>query len=616
LAGVIESFFMSRNVAPGTWAAPAIQEAPRTAVQLESERRHGVRKKSLRNTLVVLLIFYFSAWLYTGAHFMADTNVYTQAVLRYQHGEATVDYRLSTSNPFWDFGHLLWRPLGWLGFVVSKPIVGIFGQRGEPAEVLTTLISINFLAALSGVVLFFLLAARMLAGTWPALLATIAFCTADAFLDYAHSGNAYVVGLACLVGGMYLSSFKQSENLFPGQSILAGVMYALAVLFWLPYVFVLPAAIALPLMMERFDQGRLRFARKTLLACAVVGLIAYFSAMAAVGIRNIADFRAWALASGHGQIQPGGWRALARLGFSLPRSFINMDNDGMWLKRYMLHDPYAPVRLFDLFRLSWWKLALFYASLCAICLELLRARKGRLVLSGLFLALVPIVVFAIFIFEAGSIERYLPLFPFLFLALGYVLDSDKASGLIKGLLIAFLICTLTVNIAAMSRTTLAGQRASAMARIHDLIPLLKPNSLLIAINEQDNLAQFRQNFPLDPVNLDAQWQTYDLLEINTARLATWQQDFAKRAVGTWRRGGSVWLPARLLQARPSPNWGWVEGDDKRVSWNGVHSFFARFNTGPAIGEDGFVEFEDNLTNREILAAVSQLTGADGLVQNR
>lgn len=607
---------MSRNAALSSWAAPSIQETPLTAAQVESERRQGVRKKSVRNALVVLLVFYFSAWLNTNAHFMADTNVYAQAILRHQRGEATVDYRLSTSNPFWDFGHLLWRPLGWVGFVVSKPIDGVFGLHGERVEVLTMLIGINFLAALSCVVLFFLLATRVLAGTWPALLATIAFCTADAFLDYAHSGNAYVVGLACLVGGMYLWSFKQSENLFPGQAILAGVMYALAVLFWLPYVFVLPAAIALPLMMEGFDQRRLRFAGQMLFACALVGLIAYFSATAALGIRTVADFRDWALASGHGQFQPGGLRAIARLGFSLPRSFINMDRDGMWFKRYMLHDPYAPVRLSDLFRLSWWKLAVFYTSLCAICLELLRFRRGRLVLSGLVLALVPIVVFAIFIFEAGSIERYLPLFPFLFLGFGYVLASDKASGLIKGFLIAFLICTLTVNIAAMSRRTLTGQRASAIARIHDLIPRLKPNSMLIAINEQDNLAEFRQNFPLDPVNLDAQWQTYDLLEINTARLATWQEDFAKRALGTWRRGGTVWLPARLLQARPNPDWGWVEGDDKRVSWNGVASFFARFNTGPAIGEDGFVELPDNLTNRGILTAVSQLTVADGLVQTR
>jgi hypothetical protein len=606
---------MSRNVAPSTWAAPAIEQVPRTAVQVEFERRPGRRKKSVGNALVVLLVFYFSAWLYTSAHFMADTNVYSQAILQHQHGGAIVDYRLTTSNPFWDFGHLLWRPLGWAGFVVSRPVDGVFGLHSERAGVLSTLISINFLAGLSCVVLFFLLTARMFEGTWPALLASIAFCTADAFLNYAHSGSAYVVGLACLVGGMYLSSFRQSENLLPGQAVLAGVMYALAVLFWLPYIFVLPAAILLPFLMEGVDRGRLHFAGRMLLACALVGMIAYFSAMAAVGIRNVADFRDWALASGHGQIQPGGLRAIARLGFSLPRSFINMDRDGMWLKRYLLHDPYAPVRLSDLFRLSWWKLALFYASLGAICLELLRFRKGRLVLSGLVVALVPIVVFAIFIFEAGSIERYLPLFPFLFLPFGYVLSSDKASGLMKGLLISFLICMATVNIAAMSRKTLARQRALATARIHDL-PLLKPSSLLIAINEQDNLAEFRQNFPLDPVNLDAQWQTYDLLEINTARLATWQEDFAKRALGTWRRGGSVWLPTRLLQARPNPDWGWVEGDDRRVRWNGVISFFARFKTGPAIGEDGFVELQDNLTNREILAAVSQLRAGDGLAQNR
>lgn len=606
---------MARDLTLRSRTGPAIQEVPRAAVQAESVRREGLGKPSVGIALIVLLVLYLSVWLYTSAHFMADTNVYAQAILRHEHGGAAVDYRLTTSNPFWDFGHLLWRPVGWVGFVVSKPIEKVLGLQSERAEVLTTLIGINFLAALSCVVVFFLTAARMLNNTWSALLATIGFCTADAFLDYAHSGNAYVVGLACLVGGMYLSSLRQSDYSLPGQPVLAGVMYALAVLFWLPYMFVLPAAIALPLIMDGFDQRQRRITRQTLLVCAVLGLIAYSSATAALRIRNVTDFRDWALASGHGQIQPGGLRAIARLGFSLPRSFLNMDRDGMWLKRYLLHDPYAPVRLSDLFRLAWWKLALFYASLCAACLELLRFRKGRLVLSGSILAFVPIVVFAIFIFEAGSIERYLPLFPFLFLALGYAMASDRTSGLTKGLLTAFLICMLTINIAAMSRRTLAGQRTLAIARIHDLLPLLDRNSMLIAINEQDNLAQFRQNFPLDPVNLDAQWQTYDLLEINTARLATWQQDFSKRALGTWRRGGTVWLPTRLFQARPRPDWGWVEGDDRRVSWNSVTSFFAHFDTGPAVGNnDGFAELQDSVTNRDILTRLSQSTTVTGLAQ--
>src|SRR5215472_12177393 len=124
---------MSRKASPSTWAPPEIQEAPRTAVELESERRPAVRKKSVGNALVVLLVFYFSAWLYTSAHFMADTNVYTQAILRYHHGGAIVNYRLSTANPFWDFGHLLWRPLGWFGFVVSKPVDELFGLHSERA---------------------------------------------------------------------------------------------------------------------------------------------------------------------------------------------------------------------------------------------------------------------------------------------------------------------------------------------------------------------------------------------------------------------------------------------------------------------------------------------------
>src|SRR5271157_731269 len=577
-----------------------------TATVTPAPRAQETRgEKSSAAVRVLLILGYLIIWAGTRAHFMADTNVYTQAILAHQHGGGSLDYRLLTSNPFWDFGHVLWRPVGWLCFVISKPVMRMFAPGSERAEVILTLITINFVAALVCVFLFFLLARRIIWADWAAAFATLGLFSTDAFLDYSHSGNAYVVGLSCLVAGMYLSFGEGPPKRFASSAILPALMFALAVLFWFPYIFVLPAAMAAPLLIHADEHWRRSVALRTVLLCAVIGLGVYASTIAVLGIRNGTDLRDWILAAGHGHIQAGGLRVVARLAFSVPRSFINMNRDGMWLKRYLIHDPYAPVTSIDLFRLSLWKLVLFYVSAAIVGVELLRLQRGRVLALLLASTVVPIFVFAVFIFEAGSIERYLPLYPFVFLACGYVLASEHATRASKVLLALGLAVMAAINANAMRTGTLKLEEAGAISRIHDLLPSLGPNSLVMAVNEQDNLAQFRQNFPLDGINLNGQWRNYDMLEISTERLGTWREDFAKQVLATWRRHGDVWLPERVFRSKPNPDWNWVEGDDKRVKWTDLPSFFSQFDTGPLVGgEDGFGLLQDNAKDEQILTAIS------------
>jgi hypothetical protein len=381
------------------------------------------------------------------------------------------------------------------------------------------------------------------------------------------------------------------------------LMFALSVLFWFPYIFVLPAAVAAPLVIYGYGEQRMRVAGFTLIACVVLVVAVYASTIAGLGLRNVATLREWVLAAGHGQMRQGGLRAAARLAFAVPRSFIHMDRDGMWLKRYLVHDPYAPVTTGALFRLSLWKLVLFYASMSVICVELWRSKRGRSLLLSLAAAVLPICIFAVFLFEAGSIERYLPLYPFVFLALGYVLGANRTKPAFKLLLVLTVTVTAAVNVNAMRTRTLELQKAEVLVRLHDLAPLFGPNTLVLAVNEQDSLAEFRQNFPLDAINLNGEWRTYDLLEINTARLSTWRPDFAVRVLTTWQRGGAVWLPERVFCSQPRPEWNWVEGDDKRAKWADLPSFFSRFETGPVVdGEDGFVLLQDSPKNKQLLDA--------------
>jgi hypothetical protein len=142
---------------------------------------------------------------------MADTNVYAGAILTHEHGLPPDDYHRISSNPFWDLGHLLWRPIGWLSFVISKPLTHLLSHGSEPAQVILSLMGLDFLAALSCVVFVFLLARQVTGDPWTATLAAIALIFSDAFLNYSHTGNAYPVGLACLLGGMYLSTSGASS---------------------------------------------------------------------------------------------------------------------------------------------------------------------------------------------------------------------------------------------------------------------------------------------------------------------------------------------------------------------------------------------------------------------
>jgi hypothetical protein len=564
-----------------------------------------------RLAIPLLIAIFVLLWALTGPHFMADTSVYTSAILAHQHGLPPDDYHRLTANPYWEFGHLLWRPLGWLCFVLVKPVVVLFAPRNEVAQVIVTLMGLDFLAALFAVLFFFLLARKVLEEGWPAALATVALICSDAFLNYSHTGNAYLVGLACLIAGMFLSVSGEAGSM--GRACFAGIALALAVLFWFPYIFVLPAAFGAPLLLYGLNGQRSRISAMVG-TCAAVGLVGYGLGTVCAGVHSFADLRAWIMAASHGQMSQEGLRAITRMAFSLPRSFLNMGRDGMLVKRYLVHHPYASVTLAGLLRLSLWKVVLFYVTAGVVILQLLRSPLGRALLLLLLTALIPILVFSLVLFESGSIERYLPLYPFVFLAWGYAIATSKARFIPRFVLLTALIAVVIVNVQAMRRSTLETDRMAALDRIRDLVPRLTPNSLVMAVSGQDSLALFQHNFPLDPLNLGGTLVSYDVIETGATRLATWREDFAARVLWTWGRGGSVWLPMRFLSASPDPKWNWVEGDDRRVRWSDLPAFFSQFRVGANVGgNDGFVELLNVPENRTIVQRIAHQPRAQSAI---
>src|SRR5439155_26967151 len=105
-----------------------------------------------------------------------------------------------------------------------------------------------------------------------------------------------------------------------------------------------------------------------------------------------------------------------------------------------------------------------------------------------------------FLFESGSIDRYLPLFPLLFLSLSVSLRGDKPPPATVLIVLLFVAVTAASNVSAMFTTVPDRQQDAVAARIRDLVPVLKPASRVVMVNQQDEVYAFNQNFPFNPIN--------------------------------------------------------------------------------------------------------------------
>jgi hypothetical protein len=540
---------------------------------------------------------YVLATLLTDAWFMGDTTHYVGGLQAHANGVVVA------TNPFWDFGHLFWRPIAWIIFRLANPITTLFVGADPGLNMTVALMMLGWIGGLLSVVLMRAILNTVAERTWVKNVVTIAFICSNAFLNYAQTGCSYVPGLAFFLMGFFLLARKDGN---PKQTYLkaclAGFGLAAAVCLWFPYILMIPSALTFCLFFDGLDRNRIRLVVQTSVACAVFGTIAYVAVALMLHIHSFEDFRAWLSESAHGVDR---LRGVSRMAFGIARSFINMGNDGLLFKRFLVKDSLNPVSIMELFRVSLWKFGFFYLFLASIAMNLLWSPKGRRLLIWLLLGCIPILIFALFLFESGMPERYLPLYPLIFVTLAYSLDSDRGWKALKVVSVLFVCALIVANLAAVAKPVLAARQESVAVRIRDLLPRLKPKSLVAVTHLQDDLSGFFYNFPFNPINRQGTLQVYSVMEPGVARTVGWREDFAFQALSTWRAGGDVWISKRLLTVRPQPNWNWVEGDDRRISWNDLAPFFSQLELGEAIGgEDGFQRVLDSAKNRELLARLA------------
>jgi hypothetical protein len=527
----------------------------------------------------LILFLYLLATVLTSAYLMGDTVDYSESIVAHVKG---LDFL------FWEFGHLLWRPLGFLLFRVSSQIIRLFVGSDAQAGATIVLIGLSWLSGLVSVLSLHGILTHICRKRWAVLTTITAFVFAQAFLNYFHTGAPYVPGLSLVLLSTYLLvvQFGKGKAMM-WTALFAGASSAGAVLLWFPYVLSLPAALLSPILLFGFDKRRFALSLQTAFVCAILTGAVYFTVMTHIGIHNVQEFRAWTAKTSRNSGSSN--RGIGKMAFGFARSFINMGNDGMLFKRFLVHDPFNPVSALDLVRLSLWKLLAFYLFIFFILLSLISSADGRRVLALLAANGIPVIAFAVY-WQGGDPERYLPFYPLLFIALAWSLDAERAKRLFKYPLILFIAAMVVTNGTMMARPRLNRQQEAAAARIGPVVSMLKSGSWIFTANWQDDLVNFNRSFPLNPINRNSNLRIGTLISPGEPEVAHWQHDFSFRVQSIWADGGDVWISRRLLSARPQADWNWVEGDDPRISWNDLYGYCSQLELGQSvgIGHDGFV----------------------------
>jgi len=556
---------------------------------MNDPNKRSKHAKQLLGKYAPSVLGYCLVTLFTQSHFTADASDYVQSIVSYDRGQY---------YEFWEFGHILWRPIGWFLMMVFRPV--LLSLSGGDLEVGTALLltAIAWLAGLISVVALAAIVSRFCSRQLIVSITVLTFILSHGVLNFAQAGTSYIISLCSMLLALSVLLKPKGERLTTRHGLAAGVLLALMICFWLPFIFIIPAVLIAPLAVSGLEMKKVKTLFVALIVAGVLTAIVYLVVVAGpVGVRSISGFRAWMQQTTGRTSQDKG---LARTILGFPRSFIYFGNDGMLVKRYLVHDPFNPVTGLDLLRLSLWKLILFYLFLAALGLNLLRSEQGRRLLVPLGLAAVAVVSVAVY-WHGGDIERYLPLYPMLFLAVGCVLCSRQSWRVLNYVVLIFLTAAAVTNLYAMSLPVLGAQQANVSARISNLAPRLKPASRIFVVNFQDELYNFGRDFPFNPIVRAHTLQVTSVVEVSGKDAPRWRQAFAADAQSIWSGGGDVWITRRVLSPKPKAEWNWVEGDDRRLSWTDFYQFFSQLEVGePVGGDDGFVLVVPSERTRQIL----------------
>ena len=565
---------------------------------------------SVANVINDRFVFWLTIGLYgsmillTRPLSFADSIFYVQAILAFRQHPDPVTTRLLL-----DFGHVLWRPLGWLVFKMVRVLFPVTSSGDDRVLVLRILICISMISGAVATAMLHLICRDRGFRPWVRVLLCATFIFSNAVIYATQIGSSYMLGLAFLTAATWLVMRPSGKTKKHGRDLSwAGILLALSAAAWFPFVLVAPAvavAAAIPWnISERSSIGSVSIARALhVIGAGVVGGTTIFGAAAwALHIKSLAGIRTWVSGSAHGWRQTSN---LLRMGMGLPRCCVALkDNAGVVWKRFLFHDPFAPVKLHDLLQINLLLMAAFYFGFALLLYTLARSNRGRILLFLLTIAALPVLYFAIFLFEPSSVERFMPVFPFYFVALGCQFDFIWPDVKLRSLALIYPVVLIVCSLAIYNNSSVRRYWEPARMRLEALTQELPAGSTVALLGNWDEVFLFSKDNPLH----DTFSQSLDLwvvLQPANERIFGWRELFARRALQAWEGSSEMWVSERLLSEVPRPEWDWVEGDDPAIHWSQAPEFYHQFQFDKRIGDsDGFVRLAPSESNRTLLRCLA------------
>jgi hypothetical protein len=206
-------------------------------------------------------------------------------------------------------------------------------------------------------------------------------------------------------------------------------------------------------------------------------------------------------------------------------------------------------------------------------------------------------------FEAGSVERYLALYPAVFVAFAWAM-SQRSAPVMRALVAFFCGVLIVSNLWANARPHIDAQRANSLARLGVVRNGSKADGsawTVYTLNVRDDIVAL---YDPNDRSLDSIPRVRPLIPTLAPEIADWRGGFARTMLGTWNSGGEVWVSKRAWASRPQRQWFWVEGDDRHVHWKDIGAVLSRFKIDSEVGgRDGFNRIADTPENRAGAAAL-------------
>lgn len=543
-----------------------------------------------------------------------DTRDYVSEVLHYQQNRAT-----TPPSALWEFGHLFWRPLGYALWQLTTPLTSVWFHGNPMIEISGVFWALTFVSGLVMVLLVLAIAVRLGVKRPGALTIAFGVLLCSAVLNYIHSGTPYIPGLALQMAGLWLVvKAVQEERGRTLNEVLAGCALALGCALWFPYFFGIPAVLIAALVLPAGTGARRVDRERLSLFTSVVGSTIFFGfAFFAIGatlahVGSLVQLREWILSSGHGMQSH---QRLLRFPTGITRTFFYLGDEGMVIKRFVFHDPYAPVSWWTIVG-GLWKIALVFLTFASLIAVLAYRRGSRWTVAIIVFAIVPTLFFAVFIFEPSSAERYLPMFAGLVIAVCVLLRDQAAPRPVAWLLTLFVTAMAAVNLAAY-----AGKLPSEARRSSDRFALIhshvRSGGVAIVLSVSDPLTGYFEKSPFDPRNQATALPLYQAIGVHAHEFNSWKADSACRILQAWQAGGDALLSDRLIARTPKPDWGWVENDDPNVHWADLRRFYSHFDVDEKFGRsDGFVRVARDPKNESTLAGDCPVSHSFWLVSSR